>query len=308
MDSTTKLRVAITGATGLIGGHLVDRFLERGYDVAALVRNVEKDRSRLPSDVELHEWRASSTEGSWRDAVAGADVVVTLAGAPIAVRWTDERKRAIVDSRVDGTRNVVDAMNEGTGSDRLLLAGSAVGYYGGYAFDPVDETDGPGDDFLAETCVAWEGATEGTGEGIRVVRLRTGVVLDTEGGALKELLTPFRLGVGGPIAGGRQPMPWIHIEDEIGLILHLIDHPEVSGPVNLVAPEPATNREFSKTLGRVIGRPAIMPIPALAIRAMLGEAAVTVLGGQNARPMRAERFGYLWRFPELQGALENLLA
>ncbi len=308
MQAGENRRVAITGATGLIGSVLLPQLIERGYELTALVRNPQRDRAKIPAAVSLVEWKATATEGPWCDAVAEADIVINLAGAPVAQRWNEPAKMAIVESRVDGTEGIVAAMNGGpTRSGRVLINASGVGFYGAYAFAPSDEETDSGNDFIAEVCAAWEEATKRADRSIRVVLLRTGIVLSPEGGALVELLTPFRLGFGGPIAGGRQPFPWVHLDDEIGAILHLIDNDEATGPYNVVAPQQTTNRTFARTLGSVLRRPSFLPIPAFVIRLIIGDAAVTVVGGQNAVPSRTLASGYRFAFPDLEGALKDLL-
>ncbi len=299
-------KFVITGATGLIGSALLERLEREGGEVTALVRNPERDRSRLPGNPGLLPWKATATEGEWCGAVASADVIINLAGAPLARRWDEKARREIYESRVIGTRNIVEAMS--SERSQLLINGSAVGYYGGMVRTPVDESAPPGENYPATVTVEWEReASQATARGARVVLLRTGIVLSPKGGALKELLTPFRLMVGGPIGSGDQPWPWIHIDDEIGLIMHAISNREVVGPLNLVAPESIDNATFAKTLGRVLGRPAILPTPRFVMRAILGDAAMIVTEGQNAQPVKALETGYQFRFPHLDGALEDLL-
>lgn len=299
-------KFVVTGATGLIGSALLERLQREGAEVTALVRDPERDRQRVPGSAKLLQWTATATDGEWCDAVASADVVINLAGAPLARRWDEEAREEIYTSRVIGTRNIVEAMDHDR--SQLLLNGSAVGYYGGMVREPVDESAPPGENYPATVTVEWEReAYHATTHGARVVCLRTGIVLSPKGGALKELLTPFKLMLGGPVGTGDQPWPWIHIDDEIGLIMHAITNTEVAGPLNLVAPDSIDNRTFAKTLGSVLGRPAILPAPRLAMRALLGDAAVIVTEGQNVRPAKALETGYSFLFPDLKGALEDLL-
>ena len=310
MEEKGKGRVVVTGANGLIGSHLVRHLAARDYRVVALVRNPERDRRRVPDAEQVIEWHARSTDGAWRGVVARADAVVNLAGAPLAQRWDAEARREIRESRVLGTRNIVDAMvgRRENGGRQVLVSGSGVGYYGALRTEPIDETASPGDDFPAEVCREWEEEAEKGGpRGVRVVLLRSGIVLDPDGGALKELLPPFRFFIGGPIGSGKQPWPWVHMADEIGLIEHAIATDELSGPLNAVAPEQIDNARFAEALGRVLGRPSLIHAPRLAVRAILGEAAIIVTGGQNVVPGVALKTGYRFRFTEIEAALRDLL-
>ena len=238
------------------------------------------------------------------EALNGRDAVVHLAGEDIAQRWNDESLKRIKDSRVIGTRNLVQGIEAADPRPRALISSSAVGYYG-HRPDRIDEDAPPGNDVLADICKAWEHEAERAP--VRVARIRTGVVLDRHGGALQKMLLPFRLGVGGPVAGGKQPLPWIHVEDVIGIYLAAIDDDRWSGPFNATAPEPVTNREFSKALGRALHRPAIAPVPGFAIRALYGGMAKLVVEGQNAIPRRASELGYRFRHPDLDEALRSTL-
>ena len=289
------MRVTITGGTGRLGSLLVNRLRERGDEVTIL--------SRTRGDV---RWDAS-TGPAPAEALAGRDAVVHLAGEDIAQRWNDDALKRMRESRERGTRNLVEGLRAAEPRPKVLVSSSAVGYYGS-RHDPVDEDAPPGDDVLAGICVAWEREAErAEGLGMRVVRVRTGVVLDRHGGALKKMLLPFRLGVGGPVAGGRQPLPWIHVDDVIGIYLAAIDDERWSGPVNATAPRPVTNREFSRALGRTLRRPAALPVPALALRLLYGEMAFLVTDGQNAVPRRATELGYRYEHPELDEALRSAL-
>ena len=290
------MRIAVTGGTGRLGSLLVEELRTRGDEVTVL--------SRSSGDV---RWDPMSGPAP-ADALAGREAVVHLAGEDIAQRWNDESLERIKDSREIGTRNLVAGLEAADPRPRALISSSAVGYYG-HRPDPVDEDARPGEDVLAEICQAWEREAERATElGMRVVRVRTGVVLDRHGGALQKMLLPFRLGVGGPVAGGRQPMPWIHVADVIGIYLAAIDDERWSGPVNATAPRPVSNREFSKALGRALHRPAIVPVPGFALRLLYGGMATLVVEGQNALPRRATELGYRHRYPELDAALRSALA
>ncbi len=300
------MRVVVTGATGVVGHALVAALQERGDEVVVLSRDAEKARGML-GEVEAHTWAEPNSREAPTDALRGCEGVVNLLGEPVAQRWTPEAKRAIRDSRVLGTRNLVAGLRSADARMSVLVSGSATGWYGPRDDEPVDErTPAAEGDFLADVCVGWENAAREAEEiGLRVVRARTGVVVSKSGGALAQMLTPFKLGLGGPVAGGRQWVPWIHLDDEVGALLHCLDHEEASGPVNLTAPEPVTNRDLSKALGRVLHRPAVMPVPGLAIRARYGEMASIVTTGARVIPRRLQQLGYEFRQPDLDEALRQ---
>lgn len=300
------MRVALTGATGLIGSRLVARLRERGDEVTILARSPGRAAEKL--GVSATEWDAMAGPAPV-EALAGRDAVVHLAGEPVAQRWTDQAKRAIRESRVTGTRNLVAGLREARPRPPALVSSSAVGIYGPHGDEPVDESTPPGGDFLARVCVEWEREAQAATElGLRVALMRTGVVLDRSGGALKTMLPPFRLGVGGPVAGGRHYMPWIHVDDVVGMYLAALSDERWAGPFNLTAPDPVTNREFSRALGRALGRPAIAPVPALALKLLYGEMSEIVVRGQRAVPRRAQELGYGFRHPRLDEALQAALA
>jgi uncharacterized protein len=298
------LRIAVTGGTGTIGRELVEALLQRGDAVTVLTRDVERTAALLP-DTHPVAWRDPLHEPAPAEAFNGRDAVVHLAGEPIAQRWSDDAKRRIRESRELGTRNLVAGLRAAEPRPRVLVSQSAVGYYGPHGDERLDESAPPASgDFLADVVVAWEREAQAAEElGMRVVRTRTGVVLSESGGALAQMLPPFKLGVGGPVAGGRQYVPWIHMDDVVGVILRSIDDDSISGPLNVTAPEPATNRELSKALGRVLVRPAITPVPAFALRLLYGEMGSIVTTGQRAVPARLLELGYDYRHPELEAAL-----
>jgi len=300
------MRVAITGATGRIGTRLVAALRDRGDDVTVLSRDAARAGAALA--VEAHAWRPES-EPAPAAALAGRDGVVHLAGEDVAQRWSDEAKRRLLASRELGTRNLVAGLASADPRPGVLVSSSAVGYYGARGDEPVTEDTGPGEDFLARVCTAWEReAAAAERHGVRVVRVRTGVVLDRGGGALAKMLPFFRLGIGGPVAGGRQYLPWIHVDDLVGIYLAALDGAGWSGPVNATAPSPVTNREFSRALGRALRRPAIAPVPGLAIRMLYGEMAQIVVTGQRAVPERAQALGFRFAHPDLDEALRSALA
>lgn len=298
------MKVTLTGATGLIGAAIVDALLERGNDVTVLSRDPERARPAL-GDVEAHAWRPLE-EPAPAAALAGRDAVIHLAGESVAQRWTDEARAAIRDSREVGTRNLVAGIAAAEPRPRALVSASGVDYYGNRGDDPVTEEDGAGTDFLAQVCVAWEREAARAGEhGVRVAILRTAVVLDKNGGALSKMLPFFRLGIGGPVAGGRQYLPWIHVDDIVGLYLAAVDGADWEGPFNAAAPEPVTNKEFSRALGRALHRPAVAPVPGFAVRVLYGDMAEIVTAGRRAVPKRALEHGYAFRHTDLDQALRD---
>lgn len=301
------MKVLVTGATGLIGSALCDALRDRGDDVVGLSRNPSKARLTNPG-AEWHTWEPA-LERPPAEAFDGVDGVVNLVGETIAQRWTDEAKRKIIESRRTATHNLVGTIAGLEQRPRVLVSQSAVGYYGDRGDAVVDESAGPGSSFDSEVVQEWErAAREIEGAGVRTAILRSGQILDPGGGMLGELLTPFKLGVGGPLAGGDQYVSWIHAEDEIGLILWALDEESVSGVLNATAPNPATNRDFSKALGRALGRPAVMPVPGLVLDLKFGRELGAVLrGGQRVVPKRALELGYEFRHPELDEALQDLL-
>ena len=296
--------MTITGATGRLGSLIVAALTKRGDEVTVLSRSPDKARAKL--DVEAVAWDPLAGPAP-ADALAGRDAVVHLAGEDIAQRWNDESLRRIRKSRELGTRNLVAGLSAADPRPPALISASAVGYYGPRP-EPIDEDAPPGHDVLADVCVVWEReALEAESLGVRVVRMRTGIVLDRHGGALQKMLLPFRLGVGGPVAGGDQPLPWIHLDDVVGMYLNAIDDERWTGAFNATAPHPVTNREFSRALGRALHRPAIAPVPGFAIRTLYGGMAKLVIEGQNALPRRAMELGYVHRHPDLDEALRSAL-
>jgi uncharacterized protein (TIGR01777 family) len=294
------MKITITGASGLIGAKLVERLRARGDEVTTLSRN--------PSSPSAVAWQPED-EPAPAAALSGRDAVVHLAGENVAQRWSDDAKRRIRSSRERGTRHLVAGIEAADPRPRVLVSSSAVGYYGPHGDEKLDESAAAGNDFLAEVCVMWEREARRAAElGLRVVNLRTGVVLDQSGGALAKMLPFFKLGAGGPVAGGAQYMPWIHVDDVVGLYLAALDGDEWDGPVNASAPEPVTNRAFSKALGRALHRPAVAPVPGLAVRALYGEMAEIVTKGQRAVPRRAQELGYAFEHPDLDEALRSALA
>ncbi len=301
------LRVTVTGATGLIGPALLAALRELGAEVTVLTRDPARARARL-GEVAAARWQLLE-EAAPAAALAGRDAIVHLAGEPVAQRWSAAAKRAIRDSRVRGTANLIDGLGRAEPRPRVLISSSAIGYYGPHGEEPLDEDAAPGNDFLAQVCVDWEAESQrAAGLGIRTAQVRTGVVLDSRGGALAKMLPPFRLGVGGPVAGGRQYISWIHTDDVIGMMLAAVEDERWSGPVNATAPEPVSNRDFAKTLGRVLGRPSLLPVPGLALRLLYGEMAEIVTTGARVMPAKALVLGYQFRHLRLEQALRSAIA
>ncbi len=301
------MRVLVTGATGLIGSALCDALLARGDEVVGLTRDPERAKPKNPT-VRWHAWQAT-TERPPPEALDQVDGVVNLIGEEINQRLTDQAKVRIRQSRLVGTRNLLQGIEAAPTKPGVFIGQSAIGYYGDRGAQILDEESEPGAGFTAEIPIDWEAAEREAEEIVpRVVIFRTGLVLTRHGGLLKQLLLPFKLGVGGPIAGGEQFMSWIHIDDEVGLLLWALDDDGVSGTINATAPNPVTNREFSKALGQALRRPAFMPVPRFAVTALRGsELADAVAGGSRVLPRRALDMGYEFRHPEIEEALTSAL-
>jgi uncharacterized protein (TIGR01777 family) len=297
------MHVFVTGATGLIGRALCPALLERGHEVTALSR-APPAVSRLPAGVSVVAGDPT-VPGPWQDTLARAGACVSLAGESLDERWTEARKRTFRTSRVDSTRNVADVLR--TRGPGVLVSASAIGFYGDRGEETLDEAAAPGTDYLADLCRAWEDAAAPATARARVVRLRTGLVLARDGGALPRMVLPFRLFVGGPLGDGRFWQSWIHLADVVGLVLLALEDRRAEGPLNAVSPEPARNRDVAKAIGRVLGRPSALPTPAFAVRTAVGEMADVVLSSQRVLPAKALALGYRYRFPALEGALADLL-
>ncbi len=301
------MRVLITGASGLIGSAVADALLARDDEVVGLTRDPDRARTTNPR-VSWHRWDVAR-ERPPDEALAGADAVVNLVGEPLNQRWSEPAKKRMRVSRITATRNLVQAMAVASSRPKVLVSQSAVGYYGDGGDAIIDESDAPATTFDAQLCAEWEAAAREIEQaGVRVVILRSGLVLDRRGGLLKELLPPFKLGLGGPLAGGSQYMPWIALDDEVGLILWALDNSDVTGTLNATGPEPVRNRDFARALGAAIGRPAIFPTPKVAVRLRYGrELAVAATGGQRALPRRARDLGYQFKFWDVESALRAAL-
>ncbi len=302
------MRIVLTGATGTIGGAVASALCSRGDTVVALSRSAQSAREKLPG-VEAHPWEQPTKSPPPEGALSGADAVVHLLGEPISQRWSESVKRKIRDSRVLATRQLTKGLRALPEAQRprALVSQSATGFYGPRDEQPVDESSAPGKDFLAEVVAAWEAEAMTAADLMRVAVTRTGVVLSPQGGALETMLPFFKLGIGGPVAGGRQYISWIHLDDVVGALLHCLDDESAEGPVNVTAPSPVTNAELSRALGRALGRPAVLPVPGFAVKLLYGEMAEIVTTGQRVVPARLRQLGYEFRHPELEPALRDVL-
>ena len=306
------MRIVLTGATGLLGRPLAGAPAAEGHAVLVLTRQTATaPPGTLPAAgrVTAVQWRPDGTAGAWAAGVDGADIVVNLAGESIAARrWSAAHKARLVESRLDATRSLVAAIAGASRPPRLLLSSSATGYYGDRGEEVLSEDSTPGSDFLADLCVRWEReAARAASARTRVAWVRTGIVLDPGGGALARMLPPFKAFVGGPLGSGRQYMSWIHHHDWQALVRWLVAHESADGPMNATAPEPVTNADFSRALGRALGRPAFLPAPAVALRLLLGEmAGPLLLASQRVLPARPQAFGFRFSYPDLDSALTSL--
>ncbi|MBV9122228.1 MAG: TIGR01777 family oxidoreductase [Planctomycetes bacterium] len=307
------MRVLVTGATGLIGNHLLPRLRERGDAVVVLTRRPAAARERLGTDCTIVEGDPTR-EGTWMDALADCDGVINLAGESVfGKRWNEEVKNLLRESRVQATANVVKALarnpRTAEGQPRVLVNASAIGYYGPRGDEELIESSPPGNDFLAGVTTAWENAARPAEQhGLRTALVRIGIVLDPRGGALAQMVPPFKFGLGGPVASGKQWMSWIHYHDVVGILLLALDNAAAVGPINGTAPQPVTNRDFARALGRTLHRPSFLPVPAFALKLRFGEVAEVLTTGQRVLPARAQSLGYRFQFPDLDGALRDLLA
>jgi uncharacterized protein (TIGR01777 family) len=301
------MKVLVTGASGRIGKALCDELLRRGDEVVGLTRSPDKARAARPQ-IAWHSWEPT-LERPDAAVFDGVEGVVNLVGERIDQRWTDAAKRKIMDSRKVATHNLVGTIESLSTKPKVLVSQSAVGYYGNRGDEVLDETSASGESFDSSICVEWErSAHEVKAAGVRLVIVRTGQVMETGGGILGELLLPFKLGLGGPLAGGKQWVPWIHLSDEVGILAWALDTEGVSGVVNGTAPNPVTNKDWSKALGKTLGRPAVLPIPGIAVEVKFGkEFGKVAQGGQRVLPRRTEELGYAFKFPHIDGALRDLV-
>jgi hypothetical protein len=296
------MKILISGASGLVGTALIKSLEPEGHEIFRLVRHAPNSQAEVEWSPDRYSIALARIEGF--------DAVVNLAGDSIAEgRWTEEKKRRIRESRVKGTKLLGDALANLTKRPKTFICASAIGYYGNRGDELLTETSAPGDDFLAEVCVEWEKATAlATEKGIRVVNARFGVILDSHGGALAKMLPPFRLGLGGRVGSGKQWMSWIALDDVIGGIKFALANDSLKGPVNFVAPNPVTNAEFTKMLGKVLSRPTLFPIPAFGVRLAFGEMGdALLLSSQRVKPSQLEKGSYTFLYPELEETLHKIL-
>lgn len=305
------MKIAITGATGFVGTRLVEKAHQEGHQVLVLTRNATKARRVFPDSafptVEIVAYTPKES-GEWQNAISGCDGVVNLAGAPLAdERWSEERKREIIDSRKIGTRKIVEAIAAANPKPSVLVNSSAIGYYGTSETATFDETAPPGDDFLAQVCREWEAeAQQVTQTGTRLTIVRTGIVIGN-GGAIAKMLTPFRLFAGGPLGNGKQWFSWIHREDLTDLMLFALQNPAIEGTINGTAPNPVRMNQLCDTLAQVMHRPSWLPVPDFALQMLLGDAAKLVLEGQQVLPKRTQEFGFDYQYPTIKPALEQVV-
>ncbi len=300
------MRVVVSGVTGFIGGRLAETLTEAGHEVWGLSRNPDKAKQEVPQLTEAFAWNPIAQQPPG-EALADVGAVVHLAGELVAGRWTEKKKRRIEDSRVIGTRNLVKAF-EVANRPPVLVSSSAIGFYGGRADSELTEDRKPGRDFLAKVCKAWENEAQRAEQlGVRVVIVRTGIVLAAGGGALQAMLPPFKMGVGGPMGSGQQWWSWIHRDDLVGIMQRAIEDDETRGVYNATAPNPMQQKEFGKVLGKVLRRPAFVPTPALALRLLLGGFSTELLSSKRVLPERLQKHGFEFRYPELEDALREAL-
>lgn len=299
---TPSRTVAVTGANGMIGRHLIDALLEHGDQVIALVRDPE--HAQLPAQVEVRRWQASDSAAP----LGGADAVINLVGSPIMAHpWTKARKQELLNNRLTAVRSVVEGIRQTQGKVKVFLSSSAVEYSGDTGNQVIDETTGPGQGFLAEVSRQWEPAALAAAPlGVRVVIMRHSLVLGREGGAFASLLPMFRRGFGGTLGHPDTWVTWMHVADDVRLALHALDHAELSGPVVFAAPNPVTQRDFARAFGRAVGKPAVLPMPPFALRLMYGERADLFLDSHRPMPRKALASGFEFKFPIIEAALRDL--
>lgn len=299
------MKILISGGTGFIGSLLRERLRSQGHSLMVLTR--QPPRGANTSNEKWLTWKPGSI-GPWEKSVDGADGIINLAGEPIAAkRWSAAQKEKIRTSRIDTTRALVNAIGRAKEKPKFMISASAVGYYGSRGDETLTEESAAGNDFLGRLCASWEEeGKKAEPYGVRVALLRTGIVLGKDKGALAKMVTPFKFFAGGPLGSGEQWFPWIHIEDELGLILFVAENPDARGPFNATAPNPVTMEEFCKALGKVLNRPSWASVPASVLTLLLGELADMIIGGQRAVPAAAQKLGYKFKYVKIVEALQSL--
>ena len=302
------MKIAITGATGLVGSRLVSQLQQKGHQILVFTRNPSNAQRVLPASSSLEIVRYTPQEsGDWQQRVSGCDAVVNLAGEPIAERWSPQQKKAIMESRQIGTRKLVEAIAMAEQKPKVLVSGSAVGYYGTSESAAFDETSSSGSDFLAQVCQNWEQeAQKATEYGVRLVILRIGIVL-ANGGALGKMIGPFKVFAGGPIGSGKQWFSWIHRDDLVSLICQAVEREDMSGVYNATAPNPVRMEKLCQTLGEVMNRPSWLPVPDFVLEVLLGDGAIVVLEGQRVLPKQTQASGFDYQYPKLKPALAEIV-
>ena len=304
------MKIAITGATGFVGSRLVQKLNAENQQIIVLTRNLARAQRVFPSltfpNLEFVTYKPKES-GEWQESISGCDAVINLAGEPIAERWTTQQKQEILESRQLGTRKIVEAIAKAAVKPKVLISGSAIGYYGTSETAVFEETSPSGTDFLAEVCQNWEAEAEKVKEfGVRLAILRVGIVL-ADGGALAKMIGPFQMFAGGPIGTGRQWFSWIHRDDLVNLIVEAVTNEQMSGVYNATAPNPVKMKQFCQTLGEVMNRPSWLPVPEFALELLLGDGAIVVLEGQQVLPKRAQALGFQFQYPELKPALAEII-
>ncbi len=304
------MKIAITGATGLVGSRLVAQLKQQGHQILIFTRNPSKAQRVFPasafSNLEIVQYTPQES-GDWQQRVSGCDAVINLAGEPIAERWSPQQKEAIMQSRQIGTRKLVEAIATAENKPQVLVSGSAVGYYGTSETRTFDESNDAGTDFLAQVCQNWEAeAQKVTASGVRLVILRVGIVL-ANGGALGKMLGPFKMFAGGPIGSGKQWFSWIHRDDLVNLICQAIQQENMSGVYNATAPNPVSMGKLCQTLGEVLNRPSWLPVPDFVLEILLGDGAIVVLEGQQVLPKKTQATGFSYQYPDLKPALTEIV-
>jgi uncharacterized protein len=305
------MKIAITGATGLVGTRLVAKLTENQHQIVIFTRNSAKAQKIFPasnfSPVEIVQYTPQES-GTWQDKISGCDAVINLAGEPISERWTPQHKKAILESRQIGTRKIVEAIAKVSVKPQVLISGSAIGYYGTSETAIFDETSSPGNDFLAEVCQKWEAEATAVKEyGVRLVIVRIGIVLADGGGALGKMLTPFQVGAGGPIGTGRQWFSWIHRDDLVNILIEALNRNEMTGVYNATSPNPVKMKDFCQTLGDVLNRPSWLPVPEFVLELLLGDGAIVVLEGQQVLPKKTQSLNIKYQYPELKLAIQEIV-